>query len=105
MTDEHHDILESRGENGMADLMNLDINFPLNFFPQGKSNKTAEEFAEELNQWREKFGAPEITIDNNSDDVYRRLMKRNRRREIITWLMFAIITIFFFSSLTLWKMQ
>jgi hypothetical protein len=62
-TDENHDLLTALGKGPKPTIFDADISIDLSHFSHGLTFGKAEAFAETLNEWRDKYGSPEITYD------------------------------------------
>jgi len=74
-TDETHDAQVIMGQSRPADVLDADIRIPLPAIFCGGSDAAAEGFIKELNQWRDRFGSPEIGIEHR-EEAERHLNRR-----------------------------
>ncbi len=71
LTDERYDLLVSRGEKANTHgRYHADVVISIQSFDQGKSIDTANEFSDQLNEWRERYGNPEVDEAYDPDALY-----------------------------------
>ena len=80
-TDENHDLLTALGKNPQPTIFDADISIDLSPFSHGLTFGKAETFADTLNEWRDKYGSPEIIYDPvNASEKADQFVKRKRRQ-------------------------
>jgi len=62
-SDRHYDLLVSRGDVAEASLSDADVKISLIHLAVGRNDDEAYAFAETINDWRDRHGAPSINID------------------------------------------
>lgn len=105
-TDEHHDLLVSRNDNATPNFFHADIKISAQPFSFGQTREGTKAFTDELNRWREKFGAPEITTPGlMTDDYYVQFKAKNRRAMRNAWLWALLAPFVFFLSMSVYSIR
>lgn len=92
LTDRNHDLLQAHGSTEILHPEECDIKFGLPYFHVGRNMKAAMAFVEELNCWRNRYGAPEVEPPARSTPSdARELRKKLIRRK---WRSFAFLMLF-----------
>lgn len=65
-TDENYDLMAAHGIARRPSAFDADVQINLSLFPAGSTQGKADQLAETVNQWREKFGSPELNVDRLS---------------------------------------
>ena len=92
LTDRNHDLLQAHGSLENLHPEECDIKLSLPPFQVGRNMAAATAFVEELNCWRNRYGAPEVEPPAGSTPSdARELRKKLIRRK---WRAFAILALF-----------
>jgi|GEM_PF-4054289 len=98
-SDLRHDILEKSGETPKPSIHDADIQITVSQLAAGNSEHKATKLAEELNQWREKYGKPENNADDIPENQHQSIIthtKNKRRRNKILYVCIIIIGAFLY---------
>ncbi len=83
-SDADHDLLTAHDKNVPPSPVTAEINFPLEAFTVGRTQEAAEAFADELNRWREAYGAPEISLrSGDTPEAAARLATKHKTKKLI----------------------
>ncbi|MBL4906973.1 MAG: hypothetical protein JKX94_05925 [Sneathiella sp.] len=86
-SDENHDLMQIHNQSIQPDYLIAEIVISLNLLPPGKNSETAAIFADKLNEWREKYGAPEIEVNHqNTKEAAAKFLKKIRNRKIVYYV-------------------
>lgn len=92
-SDRHYDLLTAHRDKQLPTTSTADVSIPIFSFDVGRSEERAQAFADEVNRWRERYGAPEITVDpSNPRQQYEALTKRLHRR-FVSYLVLMLVVI------------
>lgn len=95
-TNHHHALLAAREEAMVPNLVEADIHIPLQMLLVGENMEAAQDFVDRLNVYRDRYGRPDIEVDEHTaEEAYDTLQRKRKKQRLFykLWVALAIIIV------------
>jgi hypothetical protein len=106
LSDRNHDLLEAHGSTENLHPEECEIKFGLPYFQVGRNMKAATAFVEDLNCWRNRYGAPEVeppagSTPSDARELRKKLIRR-KWRSFAFWNLLIILMVIVSIVIRVW---
>lgn len=104
-SDRDSDLLTAQGREQNPTYVDADISLPLTGFDAGRSDEAANAFVDELNEWRDRYGRPEVDVDHSTAAKQLAEFEAGTARRRTTFMLSLMIVFAALFALVLYEKQ